>query len=261
MYITATSLILSLFFINCSNKKPSTEDEDILIDPETEIDKIKTPNGTCSTTVNFEYLVVETRWISQNTSDRDTFAACTVDGEDWMDKYDTDIVMLTCLAGDSHRTELKENTGDETALDHYKKMEFTAKFTNIPENGVTIAQIHNRGTDVKRPWIRLYIDNNKLIKIKETETNPTGSNSDYTTYTGPEYTENQEVIITFITGENDDKKAEISVELEEITWSQTLFPNEAWNSKSDTYYLKAGVYTEGHDKTPKVEYSKFSIIH
>ncbi|WP_158845944.1 polysaccharide lyase family 7 protein [Algibacter sp. L1A34] len=269
MYTIAKSLMLSLFFISCSNEKANTDEEDSLIKLEIEIEvddsetgnTTKTPNGTCSTTVNFEDLVVETSWISQDTGDRDTFDACSVDGENWMDRYDTDIVMLTCLSGDSHRTELKENIGDEAALDHYKKMTFTAKFTNIPENGVTIAQIHNRGTDVKRPWLRLYFDNNKNIKIKETETNPTGSSSDYTTYTGPEYIENQEIIITIITGENSDKKAEISLQMGEVSWTQTLWPNEAWSVKSDTYYLKAGVYTEGNDTTPKVEYSAFSISH
>ena len=267
MYTIAKSLILSLFFISCSSEKANTDEDDILIEPEAEIDDsetnnaTKTPSGTCSTTVNFEDLVVETSWISQDTGNRNTFDACSVDGENWMDRYNTNIVMLTCLSGDSHRTELKENIGDEAALNHYKKMTFTAKFTGIPENGVTIAQIHNRGTDVKRPWIRLYFDHDKFIKIKETETNPTGSSSDYTTYTGPEYTENQEITITVITGENGEKKAEMSLQMGEISWAQALSPSEAWSTKSDTYYLKAGVYTEGNDTSPKVEYSAFSINH
>jgi len=106
--------------------------------------------------VDFGDLEVETSWLSEDTGDRDVFDAADVDGEEWMDVYNSGIVMMKCLASDSHRTELKEKPGIEASLNTYKMMNYTATLTSIPSHGVTIAQIHNRG-GVQRPWIRVYV--------------------------------------------------------------------------------------------------------
>ncbi len=205
--------------------------------------------------VDFGLLVVETSWVSKNTENRDTFLASSIDNENWMDVYENGNVMMSCLAGDSHRTELKENSGAEKPLSIYKKMAYTATLNNIPENGVTIAQIHNRG-GVNRPWIRVYVDDDKFIKIKATETTPDENKSTYNTYTGPLYTSGSEFSIR-ITAQNGSAFFEINTG--EASYNKTLTPSTDWNNYQNSYYLKAGVYTEGNDVEPLLEISKFSI--
>jgi hypothetical protein len=248
--IFAVAILPALFTTNCS------KDELENIEPTASADVELKATYSC----NFSDLLVETSWISGDKDDRDSFDAADVDGESWMDVYSDGRVMMKCLAPDGHRTELKEDDGDEAALNEYKKMYFTAKYTNIPENGVTIAQIHNRG-GVNRPFVRLYIDADRYIKIKETETDPTASSSTYTTYTGPKYTSGDAVTIYVWTGLSGEKKGKFTVVTTSTTWSQTVWPSSAWSSFSSDYYLKAGVYTEGDDLTATVKYNSFSISH
>ncbi|WP_025740293.1 polysaccharide lyase family 7 protein [Aquimarina pacifica] len=259
---TTTTILKSLFFsciivafVGCS------KDEISDIDSTEDLTSKTTSGGSCSSAVNFSDLVVETSWDSGDKDDRDTYGACGVDGEPWMDRYSDNRVMMKCLVGDGHRTELKEETGDEANLTKYKKMVFTAKYTSLPSHGVTIAQIHNRANNIKRPWLRLYIDSDRKFKIKETETNPTGSSSDYETYTGMKYASNGEVTITIWTGLSGQEKAKIRVDYDGDRFEETIYPTSAWNNYDDDFYLKAGVYTEGDDKTATVKYSAFSIKH
>ena len=216
-----------------------------------------TTSTTTSSGVNFNDLIVETSWISGDKSDRDSFLAADVDGQSWMDKYSSGIVMMKCLAADGHRTELKEEEGDEASLYTYKLMDYTAKLTSIPAHGVTVAQVHNRG-GVNRPLLRVYVDDDRYIKVKETNTNPAGSSSSYSTYTGPKYTSGDEFSVSIRTQNGN---AYVTVTTNGTTWSQTVTPNSAWNNYSDDYYLKAGVYTEGDDKQPQLKISSFSIDH
>jgi len=222
-----------------------------------------TSGGSCSGDVNFADLLVETSWISGDKDDRDQFGACGVDGEAWMDQYSDGRMMLKSLAAHGQRTELKEDNGDEANLSDYKRMTFTARFSDLPSNGVTIAQIHNRSNHIKRPWIRLYIDSDGKFKIKKTNTTPKGATSNYTTIEGMQYSSNQPVTVNIWTGVNGgEEKARIKVEYNGETFTRTLTPSTAWNNLADKFYLKAGVYTEGDDtKQAKVVYSYFFINH
>ena len=248
---------LTIGFISCS--KDSNEIEDITYTSSESFER--TSGGTCGSSVNFQDLLIETSWISEDKNDKDTFDACGVDNESWMDKYSDGRVMIKCLAEDGQRTELKEDFGDEAALYQYKKMKFTGKLTNIPSHGVTIAQIHNRGDNVKRPWIRVYVDSDRSIKIKETETNPTGSSSEYSTFTGPDYNQGSDLTVTIWTGPSGKEKAKIKIQTGGDSWTKNLTASSDWDSNSDTFYLKAGVYTEGSDKEPVMKYSSFYIKH
>lgn len=245
--ICAKYFLISILLLGCSSNG-SDESGDDQLNNEDNL-------NASEKAVDFGVLVVETSWISKNTGDRDTFLASSIDNEDWMDIYDNGNVMMTCLAGDSHRTELKENSGVEQPLSVYKKMEYTATLTNIPENGVTIAQIHNRG-GVNRPWIRVYVDDDKYIKIKATETTPDESKSTYSTYTGPLYASGNEFSISIITENN---TAQFQITVGDNVFSKSLSPSVDWNNYKNSYYLKAGVYTEGEDVEPLLEMSKFSI--
>lgn len=221
----------------------------------------KTNKTSSDDKVNFGNLVVETSWISKNKKQRKTFKANNVDDRVWMDKHSDGAVMMKCLAADGHRTELKEAVGDEANLNKYRKMSFTAQFTNIPENGVTIAQIHNRGKGVKRPWIRVYIDKDKRVKIKATLTNQLESKSTYEKFEGPKYKPGQEIKVTVRTGIKGQARAKFMVTTDGEFWEQELEPSSSWDVNKDTFYLKAGVYTEGEDKECTVKYSAFKIQH
>ena len=210
---------------------------------------------TVSTGVDFGDLDVETSWISEDKGDRDTFDASDVDGEEWMDVYNSGIVMMKCLAADGHRTELKEKSGVEASLDTYKKMAYTATLTSIPSHGVTIAQIHNRG-GVNRPWIRVYVDADRYIKIKTTETTPDEDSSTYEEYIGPKYTSGDEFTIV-VTTENG--KASFDIITGGTSYNETLTPTGAWDDFENSFYLKAGVYTEGEDTQPQMKMSSFYI--
>lgn len=254
---TVSTIAALLLTSSCTNDENELED----INLSTVSESAKTSGGSCGSAVDFKDLVVETSWLSNDKGDRDTFGACGVDGESWMDRYNSGTVMMKCLSGDGHRTELKEDTGDEAPLDHYRRMEFTARFTSIPEHGVTIAQIHNRHSSVKRPWIRVYIDHDRKVKIKETETSPNGSSSNYSTYTGPLYTSGNSMTITVWTGTSGQKKGKVKIETGGNSYQKILWPSSSWNSYKNDYYFKAGVYTEGDNTTPTVKYDAFSIIH
>ena len=215
--------------------------------------------ATDLTGVDFGNLLVETSWISKDKSNRDTFTASEIDGQEWMDVYNSGEVMLKCLAADSHRTELKEKTGVEASLETYKKMSYTARLTSIPSHGVTIAQIHNRADGIVRPWIRIYVDADRYIKIKATKTTPWDPNgSTYTTYTGPKYTSGNTFSIA-ITTENGN--ATFAIETDGNNLNETISPETDWDNYNNSYYLKAGVYTEGEDTQPQMKFSAFSIAY
>lgn len=239
-------IFLFTIILSCT----SNDDEDVDNSEDTVEDTTITPKA-----VDFGSLVVETSWLSKNTGDRDTFRASSIDNQSWMDVYDNGNVMMTCLADDSHRTELKENTGVEASLNSYRKMDYTATLTNTPSHGVTIAQIHNRG-GVRRPWIRVYVDDDKYIKIKATETTPDENSSTYSTYVGPLYTAGNEFSIQVLIENN---TAVFQIITADITFNQSLSPSTDWSNYSNSYYLKAGVYTEGDDVEPVLELSKFSV--
>ena len=253
LYVGACVLLIS-----CTSDGIEPTDVETL---ETSNEMLLTSGGNCSPTVKFGNLLVETSWITGIKGDRIEFGACGVDNEAWMDKYVDGRFMLKSLAAHGQRTELKEKVGDEANLTQYKRMTFKAKFTDIPNHGVTIAQIHNRAEGIVRPWIRLYIDKDKRFKIKTTETAPTEVLSTYKTYIGMLYHENTEVFITVWTGISGQEKAKIRVDYRGQRFQQNLVPSAAWDNFSDSFYLKAGVYTEGEDKQAKVTYGTFGIIH
>lgn len=207
--------------------------------------------------IDFDNLEVETSWISKDKGDRDTFVASGVDGESWMDVLSSGVVIMKCLAGDGHRTELKEAPGTEASLNKTREMSYTATLTDVPEHGVTIAQIHNRG-GVKRPWIRVYVHSDNTIRIKTTETTPGEDESTYETYIGPEYNEGDEFSVIVKTGNG---VADIEIITNGNSLREQLIPTDDWDDYSNDYYLKAGVYTEGDDVEPEMRMSSFSIEH
>lgn len=210
--------------------------------------------------VNFQDLKVETSYISKVKSEREEFLAREVDDTEWMDISEEGIVSMKCLAEHGQRTELKETQGVESSLHTYKRMQYKGVLNNIPSHGVTIAQIHTRGEGTVRPWIRVYVDYDHYIKVKETDTTPNQETSTYTTYPIEQlpvkYVEGDTMNITI---ETFGGVAYFIIESNGAWYRLALTPNEDWNPYANFYYLKAGVYTEGEDVEPQMNFSYFSI--
>lgn len=244
------SVILLIFlyiFFNCSSKE-STESNN-----QTPTTPVIINNNKPGDHFELATLQIETSW---NTPDRSTVSetASTFNSTDFF-FMEGDNMVLVSKESDGKRTELKEKPGEEKSLNDYKKLTYTAKVENIPENGVTIAQVHNRADGVQRPLVRVYIDDDLKIKFKLTD--DPDSASTYTTITGPVYDESSifSVIVLIENG-----VAEFSVDTTNGSLNHTFTPSNNWSPYSSSYYLKAGVYTEGNDIKPKISFSEFVLI-
>ena len=212
------------------------------------------PTGM-SGTFTLEDFQIETSWLTgEDSRTTESFTATSKDNEDWYDK-DGNTYWLKSLQTDGNRTEWKEYPGKEASLSTYKKMQYKAMVEDIPEKGVTIAQVHNRG-GVNRPLLRVYIDDDGYMKIKVTRTSPDASSSSYDVYDGPFYSEGTDYSLEFLI---DDGRVYIEVETTNGSMSETITPSEDWDDFSDSYYLKAGVYTEGDDTNPKITFDYFIV--
>ena len=138
-----------------------------------------------------------------------------------------------------------------------KTLKYEASVTDIPENGVTIAQLHNRGSGVKRPYIRVFIDNDRKIKIKETTNDLTNSSGQWDETPDEDtlpYTAGDKFKVQLTV---DNGTLNVKVETNDGTLEQDFTPNVTNNDYDDTYYFKAGVYTEGDDTEPVIRFYSF----
>jgi hypothetical protein len=198
---------------------------------------------------------IETSWLSGESSrTTKSFSSTSTDNEIWYDKNSTGYYVMKSLATDGNRTEWKEI--EESSLTNGKSMTYKAKVESIPQNGVTIAQIHNRGNNVNRPWLRVFIDDDRKIKIKVTTNNPSNSSGTYQEYTGATYAQGSEYILA-ITYNGGGANVKVTTSSGSTIINKTISPSSSWNSYSNTYYFKAGVYTEGDDKQPKITFNYF----
>ena len=247
--LSLTSIIFLSLFFGCSQNETESNAS---INSNTTTPSPTTQSNLPGENFNLETLQIETSW---NTPDRSTVSetASTFNPTAFFYMENNNMVFES-KESDGKRTELKEAPGQEKALSIYKKLEYTAMVDLIPENGVTIAQVHNRGNGVQRPLVRVYIDNDLKIKFKLSN-NPVGT-STYTTIIGPDYIEGSifDVAVLIQNG-----VAEFSVVTTNGTQSHTFTPSSNWYSYSSSYYLKAGVYTEGNDTRPKISFSDFVL--
>jgi hypothetical protein len=189
-------------------------------------------------------------------SDRAYFNPSTTDNTTFFDVATSGYRVFKCFAAASNRTEIKEKQGEESAITADKDMEYIAKLESIPANGVTVAQIHNRHPDVNRPLTRVYVENG-VFYIRTTTNNPNSSSGTYSTVTGPNYTSGTEykLRIRFMSA----GYATITITTTSSTVTANITPSVNWNSYSSTYYLKAGVYTEGSNVEPKLSMKAFDF--
>jgi len=152
---------------------------------------------------------------------------------------------------DGKRTEFKEYPGKERSLNTNKVLTYEARVNDIPENGVTIAQVHNRG-GVRRPYLRVYIEDGR-IEVKETTNALTNSSGTYKTVNGPSYSENSKLKVQITTSNG---SVNVKVETTSGTLEEDFTPSGDDDYEND-YYLKAGVYTEGNNTEPEIRFYSF----
>ena len=159
------------------------------------------------------------------------------------------------------RTELKEYPGIESSLNTDKVLTYEASVEDISENGITIAQVHNRfkeSDDYKsrRPLLRVYIEDGK-IRIKKTSNDLTNSSGSYDPVTiGPSISEGSKFKVQLTTG---NEKVNVKVETNNDTLDEDFTPYTGgnYNDYKNYFYFKAGVYTEGYDSEPKITFYSF----
>jgi hypothetical protein len=186
-------------------------------------------------------------------SNRAYFNPTTTDDMFYFDVDASGYRVFKCFAPKSNRTEIKEKQGLESSLSTAKDMEYIAKLESIPSLGVTVGQVHNRGSGVNRPLLRVYVYNGKFY-IKTTTNNPSQSTGTYSTITGPSYTAGTDYTLRIRFSNGD---VLITITTTSATLDSTITPTSSWNSYSTKYYLKAGVYTEGNDLEPKLSMKAF----
>jgi hypothetical protein len=185
----------------------------------------------------------------------------TVDEEYFYENNDESELNLKCKAEDGRRAEFKEPTGDEGPLTQYRKIDFTASYYNIPENGVTIAQVHNRGDGGGKPLFRLELEADGTLKTILRDLPNGTSPTDTKSIPNFEYDEGSNIRIIL---KRNNGLVYLKIR-QNSSWviNTTFEAPEAWSS-SDVeyyYYLKAGVYTEGNDEEATVNYTKFKISY
>ncbi|WP_053002293.1 polysaccharide lyase family 7 protein [Kordia jejudonensis] len=173
---------------------------------------------------------------------------------------------LTSCKQSGRRTEWKQKPGQEASLNTTRTMSYTASFSDYPSDGITIAQVHNRG-DAERPLLRVEIKNGK-IRCYITTTYKKNQGSTYET-TLQSYTSGADLDIKVEIGNN---RVKITAKTGSVTKTATYTTNNSnikkvinnkWfdNGVKDDFYFKAGVYNDSGDgsKTPDATFKSFVI--
>lgn len=193
----------------------------------------------------------------------------TVKGDDLEGYYDNNIFWLSTnnrMVLESHstnkkRTELKETNSN--ALGTFHTMYYVAYVDNIPADGVTIAQIHNR-EGAEKPLLRVEIGDDKKIHIIEALTiKKADSDSKYydkrvSSFT---YKENERIIVRLRLLSNG--KVNVYVKYGTQTMARTFTPESQWRDSkvAKGYYFKAGVYNDSGDgrTEPLIAFTRFNV--
>ncbi|MBU2996299.1 polysaccharide lyase family 7 protein [Cellulophaga baltica] len=253
-------LLLSIILVGCSADQS-------IADINEELDSTALTSSSLS---NFYFgnLEIEESWnaaVNSNgtysTTSHTIDLSNTVDEAYFYENSDGDQLNLKCKAEDGRRAEFKEPSGEEGPLTQYRKIDFTAVYFSIPENGVTIAQVHNRGDGGGKPLFRLELEADGTLKTvlrdlpNGTSTTDTNSIPDFI------YDEGDSIRIIL---KKDNGLVYLKIrQNSEWVINTTFEAPEAWNVSNvkDFYYLKAGVYTEGNDEEARVKYKKFKISY
>ena len=172
-------------------------------------------------------------------------------------------LLLECMSQQGRRIEFKQRSSGP--LDSFAQLDFEATYPDITEEGVTIAQVHNRGaSSSNKPFFRLVLHKEYLETVirekpiigSRSTANPDGSDFD-------------KVEIPFEGREYDGSPLQVVLEKSEgyvkinVTYNDELILDEKFQPDPNTdwvdddgirngFYLKAGLYNDDGDHTKEL---------
>ncbi len=261
--------------------------EDIMVsedtsDPEAEDDPAaednsggNTDDGTTSLTTRFvfdENIVIEN---SYNTGGCDS-PPCDTNDETLVGIFDNAVpddnyfylsedqseLNLECQLDKGRRIEFKQIS--EGPLNSFSRIELEGVYYDIPNNGVTIAQVHNRGGNGNKPFFRLVLhpDGLETVIRKDPEVPSRETDFDKNDFLFSDGG-NYDLSPLKITLEKSNDAVHIGVEQHGVMILDQSFapdPSTRWVSNtgiSNGFYLKAGLYNDDgpHTKNLVVGYT------
>lgn len=157
----------------------TNDDSDDSTDDSTNDDDTATDDNSTDTTslaeryIFGDHLVIENSW---NTGGCDSppcdtvseslvgvFESTVPDDDYFYLSQDESELFLECQLDKGRRIEFKQDT--EGSLTSLAKIEMEGVFYDIPDNGVTIAQVHNRGGSGNKPFFRVVLHNDGLETV------------------------------------------------------------------------------------------------
>ncbi len=277
--MTRVTFMVSLLFILCccseeEEATPETTEEEV-ITPEMPEDTENDEESEESTAFVFANdLVMEHSWNTGGCDDgpcdtvdeslSDVFEDGQPDDPYFFQTADGAELNLKCQLDEGRRTEFKQIS--RGPLTRASRIEFEAVYFDIPAEGMTIAQVHNRGGSSNKPFFRLEMHEDELETVvrRDPEVNSNETTFDKVTYAyvnGAEY--NGELLKVILEKNN-------GVVRLHVTQGDTVLINESYAPDADTnwvldtgiangYYLKAGVYNPAapHTEDIVLQYTVF----
>ena len=154
---------------------------------------------------------------------------------------------LKCQLDEGRRTEFKQVS--EGPLTTPSRIEFEAVYFDIPAQGMTIAQVHNRGGNSNKPFFRLELHGDELETVvrQDPEVSSSDTEFDKVRYNfGDNADYNGETLRIIIEKGNNEVHLMVSQE-DTVLINETYTPEAGTNWILDDgiangYYLKAGIY-------------------
>lgn len=179
---------------------------------------------------------------------------------------DGTVLNLKCQLDEGRRTEFKQVS--EGSLMIPSRIEFEASYFDIPTEGITIAQVHNRGGSSNKPFFRLelYSEGLDTVVRQDPTVNSTETFFDTNFYPFNNETDYNEEPLSIII-EKGNGVVHLMVVQEGVTLiDETYAPDSNTNWVTDTgiangFYLKAGIYNPAaaHTRDIEMEYTKFTF--
>jgi len=274
------SMILALLVINCSNESAIIEDE-VSIENQDAIEAqyiIPISKNNSTERAPCDICTTKPGDISKfNSALRDSKVQRYTNGGSTKKEYkkaesycNTDFfntcwgfMVLKTTNQKNDRVELRQEKN--LSLNDQSILRFQAQLQQLPRSssskGITIAQIHNDASGVKRPLLRLeYTGNNKLRTVVTD------------TYVKDQGTVIKDYMVDFEDGDYVYSKVEIkssgnkiNIYVKNVTTGQskskTYTVSNKWRQKDGQFYFKTGAYLQVSGSTPRVSYNRFQYFY
>jgi len=273
-----------IFLTNCSdsNDDPRSAEEILAeiqegVDEETEEDTTENENSNLAERYVFDgNIVIEN---SYNTGGCDS-PPCDTNDESLVGVFDNQVpddpyfylsgdqseLNLKCQLEKGRRIEFKQRS--EGSLTSFSQLALEGTYYDIPSNGVTIAQVHNRGGNSNKPFFRLVLHNNGLETVIRKD--PEVSSSD-TSFQKEDYSFVDNAIYDGsplkVTVEKSSGLVHIKVIQNEVTiLDESFAPDTSTKWVTDSgiangFYLKAGLYNDDGPHTKDLVVGYNSVMY